>query len=181
MFADVGPEAAGLKTVAEEAGVSHGLVTHYFGTYDSLVEAAMEEHIEKIRAALMDLIRPGLSPGELIDALFAHLADPVYGRFFMWAIASGRFKREDFFPRRKQAPKQIADALESLMRSTSDVEQLDREELEFRMILTWCAALGYSMGRSLMWQAFGHQPSNRRDEQFRRRLADLLVDQQGEA
>ena len=37
------PDAVGLKEVAKAAGVSHALVTHYFGTYANLVEAALEK------------------------------------------------------------------------------------------------------------------------------------------
>ena len=33
VLAELGPDRAGLKDVARRAGVSHGLVTHYFGPF----------------------------------------------------------------------------------------------------------------------------------------------------
>jgi len=41
VFAEKGPDAAGLKDVAAMAGVSHALVSHYFGSYDALVEETL--------------------------------------------------------------------------------------------------------------------------------------------
>ena len=42
VFGRAQPDEVGLKEVAREAGVSHALVTHYFGTYAGLIEAALE-------------------------------------------------------------------------------------------------------------------------------------------
>src|SRR4051812_23836783 len=41
VFAGAQPDQVGLKEVAHEAGVSHALITHYFGTYAGLLEAAL--------------------------------------------------------------------------------------------------------------------------------------------
>ena len=52
VFSERGPDAAGLKLVAAQAGVTHGLVTHYFRTYDALVEATMERATTRARERL---------------------------------------------------------------------------------------------------------------------------------
>ena len=49
VFATHLPDVVGLKDVAREAGVSHALVTHYFGTYSALVEATLERRFFKLR------------------------------------------------------------------------------------------------------------------------------------
>ncbi len=49
-----GPDAVGLRDVAREAGVSHGLVTHYFGTYDALVEAVFARRTERLAAEIAE-------------------------------------------------------------------------------------------------------------------------------
>ena len=49
-----GPDAVGLKEVAAEAGVSHALVTHYFKTYETLVDATVQEAMLRLRTRLID-------------------------------------------------------------------------------------------------------------------------------
>ncbi|WP_069772133.1 helix-turn-helix domain-containing protein [Streptomyces sp. LUP30] len=39
LIARHGPDGVGLRRVAEAVGISHGLVTHCFGTYSALVRA----------------------------------------------------------------------------------------------------------------------------------------------
>src|SRR5215470_9563518 len=51
VFRDHLPDAVGLRDIAAEAGVSHGLVTHYFATYDGLVAAAIARRIDAARAS----------------------------------------------------------------------------------------------------------------------------------
>ncbi|HSO35692.1 MAG TPA: helix-turn-helix domain-containing protein, partial [Labilithrix sp.] len=47
------PDAVGLKEVAREAGISHALITHYFGTYGGLVEATLERRFTRVRDTLV--------------------------------------------------------------------------------------------------------------------------------
>src|SRR4051812_23554771 len=56
VFATHLPDVVGLKDVAREAGVSHALVTHYFGTYAALVEATLERRFDKVRDELIPVI-----------------------------------------------------------------------------------------------------------------------------
>ena len=39
VFVEFQPDQVGLKDVAREAGVSHALITHYFGTFANMIEA----------------------------------------------------------------------------------------------------------------------------------------------
>jgi AcrR family transcriptional regulator len=57
------------RLVAREAGVSHALVAHHFGSLDALVAAALEHSLERSVASITT--RPG--SGDL-NALFAGLA-----------------------------------------------------------------------------------------------------------
>lgn len=60
------------RAVAKEAGVTHGLVTHHFGTRDALIEAAVQYSLERS----MPAIAGGHGDGRIED-LFAGLADTV--------------------------------------------------------------------------------------------------------
>ena len=50
VFREQLPDAVGLREIAAAAGVSHGLVTHYFATYDGLVTAVITRRLEAARA-----------------------------------------------------------------------------------------------------------------------------------
>ena len=173
VFGELGPDRAGLKEVAQEAGVSHGLITHYFGTFDNLVEEALRSHSDRIRDDLIHAIaRSDASPQVVVELLLERLGDPRFGRLVSWALLSGRFRREDFFPKRNQGPKVIADALESAL--SSGGKRIDREALETLMIVVWCAAVGYSMSSTELWQFYGRQQSPERDRMFYEMTVDIV-------
>jgi AcrR family transcriptional regulator len=51
LIAAGGPEAATVRTIAEHAGVTQGLIRHYFSSKEDLVSAAYERHMK----SMMDL------------------------------------------------------------------------------------------------------------------------------
>lgn len=185
LLAKKGPDAIGLKDVARQAGVSHALISHYFGTFDRLVEAALKEQADAVERELLARIAgTGTSPQGAaaadgpeawVERFFEALADPLYGRLAVWAIMSGRVDSRDFFARSDRGLRKVADAIEA--RAAADGVPLasNREELEFALLLTVCSAFGYLIGGSLMWESLGHQPGPERDRWFRRKVAEALV------
>jgi AcrR family transcriptional regulator len=63
LMADAGPDAVGLKAVASAAGVSHALVSHYFGTYDALVDAVLARKADALTEAVVARIGEAPWPG----------------------------------------------------------------------------------------------------------------------
>jgi TetR/AcrR family transcriptional regulator, regulator of biofilm formation and stress response len=60
------------RAVAQEAGVTHGLVTHHFGSRDALIESALQYSLDNSVAGM------STDPGSgRIDALFGGLAQLV--------------------------------------------------------------------------------------------------------
>src|SRR6185503_18656066 len=57
VFTAFQPDQVGLKEVAREAGVSHALITHYFGTYAGLIEAALERRLRTLRETTLNRLR----------------------------------------------------------------------------------------------------------------------------
>ena len=47
LLGEVGPRALSVRAIAERAGVNHGLVHHYFGGKDALLQAAMERLVHE--------------------------------------------------------------------------------------------------------------------------------------
>src|SRR5512143_1723913 len=93
LFAKDRPDDVGLKDIAREAGTSHALITHYFGTYAGLVEAVLQRRLQRLRDATAERLREAgvLSRvEELLAILFRTLDDPVHVRLMKWVMASGR-------------------------------------------------------------------------------------------
>jgi AcrR family transcriptional regulator len=57
LFAERAISSVSIRDIAEEAGVSHGLVQHHFGTRDQLVGAVIRDEIERFASA------PDVLPG----------------------------------------------------------------------------------------------------------------------
>lgn len=171
LFAERGPDAVGLKEVAAQAGVSHALITHYFGTYDALVEAAFQEHVDRARASAMGrldaLVNGG--PEAWVELAADHLGDATYGRLVVWALMSGRLGADDFVTHRAQGLRAMLDAIHERFRG------VDRCDLEFAVILVMSASLGYALGRKALWGSLGAKASSKRDRWFRERLSRVVV------
>src|SRR5437868_5365518 len=72
LFARHQPEDVGLKAIGREAGVSHALITHYFGTYVGLCEAVLQRRLVGVREIAASRLREAgvLSrPDELLAIL----------------------------------------------------------------------------------------------------------------
>lgn len=175
LLARVGPDAIGLKDVAAEAGVSHALVTHYFGTFDALIEAAFADYTTRTRSDLLARLGSlaGEGPAGWVNAAAAHLAEPVYARLALWAMLSGRAEQADFFPTRERGLERVADAL--VAKLAADGRPPEREDVEFAMLLVLSALTGYAAAGRALWGSLGRKPSQERDAGFRERLADVVA------
>ena len=175
VFATQLPDVVGLKDVAREAGVSHALVTHYFGTYSALVEATLERRFMKLRQELVPMVMSLVS--EHADAktvLAAHrqavanaASDPATMRLVVWALLSGRVAADDFFTHRMQGLKLLSDALEA--RSTAP-----REDLEFLLVASFALTTTWLFGRRAFAGALGHKPTRELEDAFERRIDAML-------
>lgn len=174
LLAKHGPDAIGLKDVARKAGVSHALISHYFGTYDALVEAAFQQHLTEQRIeGIARIVKVPPHPSAWLDVGFEHLANPLTGRLLIWAMLTGRLEREDFVVLRDRGMAQTVDLLEAYLRATG--VKVDRDALERGTLIGFCAAIGYSLGRTALWGSLGRRPSAERDAAFRAQLSAMLL------
>ncbi len=174
LFADEGPDAVGLKEVAKAAGVSHALVTHYFGTYDGLVEAAFSDHTQRIRAETISRIAEITSggPRAWIEHGAKQLGHPLYGRLMAWSLLTNRVNQADFFPRRDQGFRKLADVIE--MRLAFEKKERSRDDIEFFLLLVLSSLMGYTVGGRALWAGLGKDATEERDAWFRERLATAI-------
>src|SRR5215510_10359824 len=87
------PDAVGLREIAAAAGVSHGLVTHYFATYDGLVAAVIARRLDAARtAAFAHLAQMTFATDEapLLAVLVDLLEDRTLARLIVWSLLTGR-------------------------------------------------------------------------------------------
>jgi AcrR family transcriptional regulator len=175
VFATKLPDVAGLKDVAKAAGISHALITHYFGTYDGLVEATLERRFHRLRAHLLPtMVKLVGEEADVRTMLDAHrravadiVGDPAMVRLGIWAAMSGRASAADFFPHRMQGLKLLADALESRSKAR-------REDLEVALVTSFALAVVWKAAGPAIAGAMGKTPSKGIDAWFEARTADML-------
>lgn len=168
LLGDRGPDGVGLKDVAREAGVSHALVTHYFGTIDALIEAALEAHADRQRKALVAEIleRPEAGPREWLERWFAWVNRPATARLLAWSFVTGRIAHRDFFSRRTRGAKSVADAIEARLATEPGGVPVLRADIEFAILFILSATHGYAIGKAGYWPALGVDEAGQEQDRF---------------
>ncbi|MFF8380249.1 TetR/AcrR family transcriptional regulator [Streptomyces sp. NPDC015661] len=173
-----GPDGVGLRRVAEAAGVTHGLVTHYFGTYRALVRAVLERENERKRELVRERMRAdGSVPyaSGMTEVLFEILADERYVRLWTWSQLHG-LDDEDA-PDSPTNLSRLVDAIEEGVRSVlPPPEGPDRARIETVVLLAMSGAYGYALGRRYWLTDLGHDPDRpEHDAAFRTALSSVLA------
>lgn len=177
VFARHLPDAVGLKQIAKEAGVSHALVTHYFGTYDALVEQTLTRRTLRLRDGFIaDLMRVASEDGDVVELLAAHrraltrvAKDPATMRLVVWALLSGRADQAEFFPSKLRGLELLADALTH--RTKPPVE---RRDLELAIMTSLSLGLLWALARQSVLGSFGRPAGPDADADFDERVGRML-------
>lgn len=175
VFREAQPDQVGLKEVARQAGVSHALITHYFGTYAGLIEAALERRIRGLREGTLDRLREAgvLSrPDELLSILFRALEDPVHLRLTRWLLASERPAAAHAFALRNHGLQIIAQQMAAALSPRPGRELIGK--LELALVTAVSAAYGYAMSKHALAGALGRELSSELDAEVQRTLGEML-------
>jgi AcrR family transcriptional regulator len=180
LLSERGPDAIGLRDVASAARVSHGLITHYFKTYDGLVEAVFARRAQRVsRTLLTQLEAAKLAPSasDLLQSFLAIVREPIQLRLVAWATLSGRAQQADFLPRRERSLRAVADAIHAA--ALREAERLDsvapsREDVDYALLLGLSATYAYALGKKPFLTALGRTPSADSDAQMQQRMARVL-------
>lgn len=169
-----GPDAVGLKEVAAEAGVSHALVTHYFKTYESLVESTVVEAMAHLRTRLIDamLKAPNPTPEAMVQLYLDNALQPWYGRLVSWALLSNHAVAMRAAAQIMPEMKLLAAATEKMMVGRLDPPP-SRAQVEALIVAVWSMAVGYIAGNPFVWRALGRTPGPRRDRDLREAVGAL--------
>jgi TetR/AcrR family transcriptional regulator, repressor for neighboring sulfatase len=191
LFARERPDDVGLKDVAREAGTSHALITHYFGTYAGLVESVLQRRLLRLREATFEQLRDASvlgRPDELIAALFRTLGDPVHVRLMKWVLASGQLESPQVFALQQQSVQLIAHQVANtlmgdpahqsvLLGYEPSAEKLRAEliaEIELSLVTAVAAALGYALTKGALAASIGKTPSPELDAGVQQTLGAML-------
>ena len=169
------PDQVGLKEVAAEAGVSHALITHYFGTYAGLLEAALERRLSTVRELLINRLHENhalTSPKELLGVLFRTLDDPVHLRLTRWLLTSERPAAAHAFGLQRRGLAVLAEQVARALVGEPDRTLI--KELEVTMVTAVSAAYGYAITKHALAGALGREPSRELDEQVHQTLAAMV-------
>lgn len=175
VFATENPGDVGLKEVAREAGVSHALITHYFGTYAGLVEATLERRLAALRERVrVRLAEPGAlaRPEELLAVLFDALEDPVHLRLVKWLAASERPSAMHAFALQQRGLAYVARHVAAAIRPAPSRELV--QAIEVTLVTAAAAAIGYAVAKPALAGAIGREEGPALDAEVRRTLGAML-------
>jgi AcrR family transcriptional regulator len=175
VFARAHPERVGLKEVGREAGVSHALVTHYFGTYAGLIEATLDRRIRALRArmtARMSEAGALARPGELLGMLFDALEDPVHLRLMKWMVANERESAAQTLALQEKGVSQIARQVAEALVPAPPAAMI--ATIERALVTAVAAAFGWAMSKVPLAASIGREPTRRLQDEVRGTLAGMV-------
>ncbi len=175
VFVEFQPDQVGLKDVGREAGVSHALITHYFGTYAGLIEAALERRIRGLREVMIERLRQAgalARPSELIGILFTALEDPVHLRLMRWLLASERPSAMHAFGLQAQGLQVISLQVATALDPAPSAAMINKVELA--LLTAVSAAYGYALAKYALVGGLGRQPSVELDAEVQKTLAAMV-------
>lgn len=175
VFTTHAPDAVGLKEIAREAGVSHALITHYFGTYAGLIEATLQRRLNALRETMVLRLRDAgvLSrPEELLAILFRTFDDPVHLRLMKWMVGTERPGAAHALAMQHQGLHLVAQQVANALHPGASPAQIERTELA--LMTSVSAALGYAVAKYALAGAAGRQVSDALDAQVQATLAGML-------
>jgi TetR/AcrR family transcriptional regulator, repressor for neighboring sulfatase len=140
LFAERGPNAVTVRSIAERAGINHALVHRYFGTKEDLIGAVVGREQERFSR----LVTTGGDPASTLGRIQVELAARrSYVRFLARAILDG------YEPQRLQPGFPVLGSLLGLV-SGSGVRPVTDDAAEDRRF-----ALAAMASLALGWQIFG--------------------------
>ncbi|MFI6457361.1 TetR/AcrR family transcriptional regulator [Streptosporangium amethystogenes] len=169
-----GPDNVSLRQIAAAAGVAHGLVTHYFGTYAALVREVLMAENDRIEERVRERIsaeRGVPTAAGITRVLFDTLADERYLRLFVWAEMHA-----DYRGAARPELVELMDAIEAGIRAALAGRRVpSRSRIEAVALIGLSAAYGFAIGGRSWLAGMAHDPDDPAHEaEFRVQLAAMM-------
>jgi AcrR family transcriptional regulator len=175
VFLEFAPEQVGLKEIAREAGVSHALITHYFGTYAGLIEATLQRRLNALRETMVARLGEAgalTRPDELLAILFTTFEDPIHLRLMKWMVSMERANAMHAIAMQHQGLQVVARQIAHAVRPDPSADAI--ETIEVTLMTSVAAALGYAIAKYALAGAAGKQVGLALDERVRKTLAAMV-------
>lgn len=178
LLVEQGPDRVGLQAVAKAAGVSHALVTHYFGTYESLVREVLLRRNELLAASFREqLLATEAIPdaGALLERFFAVVQEGQHSRLMAWALLSGRAEHMPLV--QAQGLRLLADALEFQAGRVAEGQGTpppSRDTVDMTLLVALCASQWFLLAREMLLPVMGRPADAASDARFREVLGGML-------
>ena len=102
-----GPDALKISNIAKQAGISHPLILHHFGSTDGLILELQNEIARNIREQLLHTFQ-NISIEQGLTQVLSNLSSPSHARLMAWLIARGH---SPFPPEEEKGLQRIRDVL----------------------------------------------------------------------
>jgi AcrR family transcriptional regulator len=179
LFAADGPEHVGLAQIAAAAGVTHGLVTHYFGTFAGLVREVFRRRNRLAAATVLEQVMAARETGDVTGlGRFAvdYVSDEVRARLFLWLRTHEPPRAPEGEPKNPLL-RALVDAIEHALPALQQrhaVPAMSRERIELLVLLTLAAGHGWAIGKQAWLRGLGRDPGPEVDEAFRSLLLSAI-------
>jgi TetR/AcrR family transcriptional regulator, repressor for neighboring sulfatase len=167
-----GPEGLRLQDIAAEAGISHPLILHHFGSRAGLVRALARRATAELRDRLIAAMSaPDYSFEEQIDRVFAAFRGGL-AQILAWLAATepdGGESGETMIMR------EIIDIMHARRAANAPPgTTVPREDIQWAVFLVTCAAFGDAIYGAPLRRSAGLPDNDETDHRFRAWLAALL-------
>jgi TetR/AcrR family transcriptional regulator, repressor for neighboring sulfatase len=179
LFLEHGPDQVGLVDVAREAGVSHALVSHYFKTFEGLVEAVVHQHMGGQAAAMLERLAAAevLETRELLREVFALHDNPLFVRVGLWVLLLNRAERWELSGPPDDLVLRAGELVGRHFARVNEARGLpppSPDQVQYVITLVAVTSHGYALSKHALRDKQGHPASPHQDEAFLEQLARML-------
>lgn len=178
VLAREGPDRAGLKAVAAEAGVSHALVTHYFGTYEALVGEVFARNNRALATSVIEALAAGggpLSPAEIVARFADAVAAPARVRLLAYA-----FLQQDRVLPGPAPPTALPALVDAIAENAADLARArglpapSRDDVAIALLVGLSAIQWYGLSKPRVLDAIGLPRGQETDDRFKAALGGMI-------
>lgn len=171
LLARTGPQGLRLQDIAAEAGISHPLILHHFGSRAGLVRALTREAAAELKDRLVaSMTQPEYSLGEQLDQVFDAFRGGLAQRLAWLMVEDPKGGPSD----NPLLLREIVDTLHTRRAAAAPGVTVERSDTEWLIHLVAIAAFGEAMYGAQLRKSAGIDGGEESVRQFRTWFATLI-------